>query len=86
LTCKSSLSARQNHFPVNDALLSMRKSTFGRNFNRARKTSTKKTILKSKGPLSRNWMIVPKLRDDFGEPELRLIIVIRRQARWLYDE
>ena len=53
---KSAFTARQNHFPINHALLSMEKSSFGHNFNYASKSSTEKRTLKLNGPLVRNWM------------------------------
>ena len=53
---KSSVSACQNHFPMNHDLLSMEKSSFGRSFNCASKSRIKKSILQLKGPLFRNWM------------------------------
>jgi len=47
---------RQNHFPINHALLSMEKSSFGRNFTCVAKSRIEKSILKLNGPLFRNWM------------------------------
>ena len=55
-TVKSQFPAYQNNFPINHALLSMEKSSGGRNFNSASKNRTKKSILKLNGPLFRNWM------------------------------